>query len=400
MSEPLIPIHEPPSPVVAPSGSAAEGPVFDTKFERIGEHEMLLNMGPQHPSTHGVLRVVLTLDGEVITRAAPDVGYLHRGVEKLSEYRTYPQLIVLTDRLDYLSAMTNNWVYCLAVEKLLGAQIPARAEYLRIIVGELNRLASHLVFFGTYGIDIGAFTPFLYAFGRERERILDLFEEICGARLTYNYIRIGGVMADAPEGWVDRCRDFVTYMKPKFKEYDDLLTYNPIFMDRTKGIGVLSKEKAIAYGVSGPNLRASGWDYDMRRDLPYGVYKDFTFQVPLGQQGDCFDRFLVRRLEMEQSLGIVEQALDKLPQGETMGKVPKVNLRPPAGEAYAQIEAPRGWLGIYLVSDNTDKPYRMHIRPPSFINLQTLQEILIGSKVADTIAILGSIDIVLGEVDR
>jgi NADH-quinone oxidoreductase subunit D len=400
MDELKIPVHAPDPPVVAPGGSAVEGPVFDTKFERIGPHEMLLNLGPQHPSTHGVLRVVLTLDGEVVTGAAPDVGYLHRGVEKLSEHRTYPQMIVLTDRLDYLTAMANNWVFCLAVEKLLKVEIPPRAEYLRVIAGELNRIASHLVFFGTFGIDIGAFTPFLYAFGREREKILDLFEEICGARITYNYIRIGGVMADAPEGWVDRCREFVQYMKPIFKEYDDLLTYNPIFMDRTKGVGALPKEKAISFGVSGPNLRASGLDYDLRRDVPYSVYKDFTFKIPTGQNGDCFDRFLVRRLEMEESLRIVEQALEKIPSGETLGKVPKANLRPPAGEAYAHIESSRGWQGIYLISNGTDKPYRLHIRPPSFINLQILQEILKGCKVADMIAILGSIDIVLGEVDR
>jgi NADH-quinone oxidoreductase subunit D len=336
----------------------------------------------------------------VVTGAMPDVGYLHRGVEKLAENRTYPQFIILTDRDDYLCAMLNNWAYCLAVEKLLKVEIPPRAEYIRIIVGELNRIASHLVFIGTYGIDIGAFTPFLYAFGREREIILDLFEQVCGARITYNYVRIGGVMADLPPGWVEKASKFVSYMRDRLKEYDDLLTYNPIFMDRTKGIGILSKEKALSYSVTGPNLRASGVPLDLRKDEPYGVYSKFNFKVCIGQNGDCFDRYIVRRDEIAESLNIIEQALAGLPEGEILGKVPKANLRPPAGESYAQIEGARGWLGMYLVSDGGTSPYRLHVRAPSFINLATLQEILAGWKVADVIAILGSIDIVLGEVDR
>lgn len=380
--------------------SLAAGPVFETKIEAVGENEMLLNLGPQHPSTHGVLRVVLKLDGEVITDAEPDMGYLHRGVEKLSEHRTYPMIIVLSDRDDYLSAMNNNWSFCLAVEKLMKAEIPRRADYIRIIVGELNRIASHQVFYGTFGIDIGAFTPFLHAFGRDREEILDLYEEICGARITYNFVRVGGVMLDVPEGWIGRVLDFVERMKPRLDEYDKLLTYNPIFMDRTIGIGELSKDKAVALGATGPILRASGVDLDMRRDHPYGAYGDFKFNVPLGKgKGDCYDRFWVRRGEISESLSIVEQACKNFPDGPFMGKVPKI-FRPPAGEAYAQLEGPRGWLGSYIVSDGTDRPYRHHIRPPSFINLQTLKELVRGLKVADVIAVLGSIDFVLGEVDR
>ncbi|MGQ0644257.1 MAG: NADH-quinone oxidoreductase subunit D [Elusimicrobiota bacterium] len=368
-------------------------------MERVGENEMLLNMGPQHPATHGVLRVVLKLDGEVITDAVPDVGYLHRGVEKLAEHRTYPQFIVLTDRDDYVCAMLNNWAYCLTVEKLLKVPIPERAEHIRVIVGELNRVASHLLFIGTFGIDIGAFTPFLYAFGREREMILDLFEQVCGARITYNYIRVGGVMLDLPDGWIEKAKKFVVHMRACLKEYDDLLTYNPIFMDRTKGIGKISAETALSYGLTGPNLRASGVPLDLRKMDPYGIYSKFQFDVPVGKNGDCYDRYMVRRNELEQSIRIVEQALETIPAGETMGKVPKI-LRPPAGEVYGQLEGARGWLGCYLISDGTDKPYRLHIRAPSFINLSALTEVVKGWKVADVIAILGSIDIVLGEVDR
>jgi NADH-quinone oxidoreductase subunit D len=379
----------------------AGGPSFETKMERISEHEMLLNMGPQHPSTHGVLRVVLRLDGEVVTQAVPDLGYLHRGVEKLAENRTYPQFIILTDRDDYLCAMLNNWSYCMAVEKLMKVEIPERADYLRLIAGELNRIASHLLFIGTFGIDIGAFTPFLYAFGREREMILDLFEQLCGARITYNYVRIGGVSNDVPEGWIEKAKKFVQHMKSCLKEYDNLLSYNPIFMDRTKGIGVLSKEKAISYGITGPNLRASGVPLDLRKQAPYGLYSKFQFDIPVRPNGDCWDRYMVRRDEIEQSCRILDQALDSFPAaGEILGKVPRANLRPPAGEAYAQLEGARGWLGIYLVSDGGLSPYRLHVRAPSFINLAALQEILVGWKVADVVAILGSIDIVLGEVDR
>lgn len=360
--------------------------------------ELILNLGPQHPSTHGVLRLVLKLDGEVITQAQPEVGYLHRGTEKLAENRTYPQMLVISDRWDYLAAMSNNLVWCLAVEKLMQIEVPLRGQLLRLIMVELNRIASHLVFFGTYGIDIGAYTPFLYAF-REREKILDLFEEVCGARMTYNYIRIGGVMADLPETWIGKCRSFLEWIKPRFAEYDALLTENPIFQDRTKGVGILSREQAIAYGITGPNLRGSGVKLDLRRNEPYSSYEKLNFEVPVGQNGDCWDRYWVRICEMKESVKIVEQALELLPPGECNAKVPRL-IRPPIGEAYAQIEAPRGVLGIYLVSDGGEKPYRVHVRAPSFINLTILQEILKGVKVADVIAILGSIDIVLGEVDR
>jgi len=368
-------------------------------IEQVGENEMLLNLGPQHPSTHGVLRVVLKLSGEVIKEAIPDMGYLHRGVEKLSEHRTYPMLIVLSDRDDYLAAMTNNWALCLAVEKLLQVQIPERADLIRIIVGELNRIASHQVFYGTFGIDIGAFTPFLHAFGRDREEILDLFEEICGARITYNYIRVGGVMLDAPEGWVGRVQAFVERMKPRLVEYDKLLTYNPIFMDRTQGVGILSPERALNLGVTGPILRGSGVPLDLRKDQPYSLYKDFKFEIPVGKNGDCYDRFMVRRREIDTSLQIISQACERIKEGPVMGKVAKI-YKPGPGEVYAQLEGPRGWLGAYIVSDGTDRPYRYHIRPPSFINLQTLSELVRGLKVADVVAVLGSIDFVLGEVDR
>src|SRR5258708_20272567 len=265
--------------------SAAE--VFPKKPPEKGS---FISLGPQHPSAQGVLRGAITVDGEIVTSAQPDIGYLHRATEKLAEKRTYPQIIVLTDRLDYLAAMTNNWAYCLAVEKLLGAVIPDRAEYLRIIVGELQRIASHCVFLGTYGIDIGAFTPFLVAFGREREGILDLFEEICGARLTYNYIRIGGVMADAPEGWDAKVRKFVKEMYGHLDEYDTLLTYNPIFMDRTKNIGKMSQEMAIPWRITGPNLRATGFKSDARKDDPHRLYSKIKFDIPIGKQGDSWER--------------------------------------------------------------------------------------------------------------
>jgi NADH-quinone oxidoreductase subunit D len=363
------------------------------------ERGMFISLGPQHPSTHGVLRVAITADGEVVTSAQPDIGYLHRGTEKLAERRTYPQIIVLTDRLDYVAAMTNNWAYCLTVEKMMGTEVPERAEYLRIVVGELQRIASHCVFLGTYGIDIGAFTPFLIAFGRERERILDLFEEICGARITYNYIRIGGVMADAPDGWVERVRAFTKEMVRHVDEYDQLLTYNPIFMDRTQKIGTMSQEQAISWGITGPNLRATGVRADVRIDDPYGLYARLKFNIPVGDQGDCWDRYRVRVLEMRECLKLIEQALDQMPPGETLAKLPKY-FRVPAGEGYGHLEAPRGDLGFYIVSDGSPSPYRLHVRAPSFINLQALQHMLKGWKVADVVAILGSIDIVLGEVDR
>jgi NADH-quinone oxidoreductase subunit D len=361
--------------------------------------QMFINLGPQHPSTHGVLRVGLTVEGEIIVKAVPDIGYLHRGTEKLAEVRGYHHCVVLTDRWDYVAAMPNNLVFCLAAEKLMGVKAPPRADALRVVMCELNRVASHLLFFGTYGIDIGAYTPFLYAF-REREMILDLFEMLCGARLTYNYIRLGGVMVDAGPDWIAKAKEFIEYFKPKLDEYDNLLTYNPIFMARTDGVGLISPEEAVNWGLSGPNLRGSGVNHDARKADPYCGYENYQFDVPLGKSGSCWDRFFCRTQEMRQSIRIVEQALAKLPEGPFMAtgvaKIPK----PAPGEAYAHVEAARGDLGIHLVSDGGISPFRMHVRAPSFINLAMLQEKLVGMKVSDVIALLGSIDIVLGEVDR
>lgn len=370
-----------------------------TAVPALKSDQLFINLGPQHPSTHGVLRIGLTIEGEVIVKAIPDVGYLHRGTEKLAEVRNYHHCVVLTDRWDYVSAMPNNLVFCLAAEKLAGVKAPPRAEALRVIMCEMNRIASHLLFFGTYGIDLGAFTPFLYAF-REREMVLDLFEMLCGARLTYNYIRLGGVMVDASPDWIKRTKEFLEYFKPRLDEYDTLLTYNPIFMARTKGVGIVTAEEARNWALSGPNLRGSGVDYDVRKFAPYSGYENYDFEVPLGKEGSCWDRYFCRVSEMRQSVRIVEQALAKLPEGPFQAagfaKVPK----PIAGESYANVEASRGDLGIYLASDGGISPFRMHVHAPSFINLAMLQEKLVGMKVSDVIALLGSIDIVLGEVDR
>ncbi|MBI5622631.1 MAG: NADH-quinone oxidoreductase subunit D [Elusimicrobia bacterium] len=361
--------------------------------------QLFVNLGPQHPSTHGVLRVGLTLEGEVITKAEPDIGYLHRGTSKLAEARGYHQCVVLTDRWDYVSAMPNNLALCLAAERLMGLAVPERAQHLRVVMCELNRIASHLLFMGTYGIDLGAFTPFLHAF-REREMILDLYEMLCGARLTYHYIRIGGVMADVSPDWAAKTREFLTYFKPRLKEYDDLLSFNPIFLARAEDVGVIPKELAVEWGLSGPNLRGSGVAYDVRKSDPYCGYEKFDFEVPLGKTGSCWDRYYCRVLEIRQSVRIIEAALEGLPAGDIMAKGVAKTVKPPVGEAYAHVEASRGDLGIYLVSDGGPAPYRMHVRAPSFVNLAILQEMLVGCKVADVIAILGSIDIVLGETDR
>lgn len=361
--------------------------------------QLFINLGPQHPSTHGVLRIGLTINGEVIVKAVPDIGYLHRGTEKLAEVRNYHHCVVLTDRWDYVAAMPNNLVFCLAAEKLMGVKATPRADALRVIMCEMNRVASHLLFFGTYGIDLGAYTPFLYAF-REREMILDLFEMICGARLTYNYIRLGGVMTDASEDWLKRTKEFVEYFKPRLDEYDTLLTYNPIFMARTQGVGIVTPEEAVSWALSGPNLRGSGVNHDVRKSDPYSGYENYEFDVPLGKTGSCWDRYFCRVQEMRQSIRIIEAAIAKLPAGPFMApgvaKIPK----PAPGEAYAHVEGARGDLGIYIASDGGISPFRMHVHAPSFINLAMLQEKLVGMKVSDVIALLGSIDIVLGEVDR
>ena len=366
--------------------------------------QMFINFGPQHPSTHGVLRIALTVEGEVVVKAAPDVGYLHRGIEKLFEARNYSQGLILTDRLDYVSAMPNNLAYCLAVERLAGIQAPMRAQYLRVLTCEMNRIASHLVFFGTFGVDMGAITPLLYAF-REREMLMDLFEMLCGGRLLYSYIRVGGVSADLPAGWIEKCREFVGFFKPRLKDYDTLLSFNPIFRDRTAQVGYIGAAQALSWGLSGPALRGSGVNYDVRKAEPYCVYDKMNFTVPLGKDGSCWDRYYCRMLEMGQSAEIILQCLDalagqELAAGEVMAKgVPKM-LKPPAGQAYAHVEASRGDLGFYAVADGGLSPYRMHVRGPSFLNVAILQEILTGCKVADVVAILGTLDIVLGEVDR
>lgn len=359
----------------------------------------VLNMGPQHPSTHGVMRLMVELDGEVVVDLKPVMGYLHRGVERLCEEGTYLQNITLTDRLDYVSSMTNNWAYVLAVEELAGIQVPERAEYLRVIAAELQRIANHLIAIGSFAADLGTyFTPFMYCF-RERELILDLFERLCGARLTYSYMCPGGVRRDADEVFIAKTREFLDLMPHRIDEYERLLTENEVFLVRTKGIGILPPDVAVNYSVTGPTLRGSGVRYDVRREVPYGIYPRFDFRVPIGEVGDCFDRYMVRIHEMRESLRIVRQALAELPKGEVKANVPRV-LRPPAGEAFSRIEAPKGELGFFIVSDGSIAPYRCKIRSPSFINLGVLRQMVLGLKVADVIACFGSIDVVLGEVDR
>jgi NADH-quinone oxidoreductase subunit D len=367
-------------------------PMFDTD-------QLVLNMGPQHPSTHGVLRIVLRLDGERVVDADVVIGYLHRGIEKLSEARDYTQIVLLTDRMDYLAAATNNIGYVETVEKMMGLEVPRRALYLRTLMSELQRIASHLVWLGTHAMDIGATTVFLYAF-RERELILDLFEEHCGARLTYNSMRIGGLPQDIPVGWDKKVREFCKIQEEKIPEYETLLTHNRIWLERTRDIGVVSAADAIAIGLSGPPLRGSGVMRDIRKDEPYAAYKEFEFDIPVGTRGDTYDRYLVRLEEMYQSLRIIRQALDGLPEGPVIGKVPRL-IKPPAGETYHAIEAPKGELGYFIASDGKSlSPYRFRVRPPSFCNLQALRQMVRGHLVADVVAIIGTLDIVLGEVDR
>ncbi|HEY0829229.1 MAG TPA: NADH-quinone oxidoreductase subunit D [Bacilli bacterium] len=364
----------------------------------IRTEELLLNVGPQHPSTHGVFRVIVKIDGEVITEAVPVLGYLHRGTEKLAENLTYTQIIPYTDRMDYVSAMTSNYVLCHAVETLMQIEIPERAEFLRFIVMELQRIASHLVWWGTYLLDIGAMSPFLYAF-RDREIIIDLFNELCGARLTYFYMRVGGVKWDAPEGWIDKVREFVPYMKEKLKEYHTLVSGNEIFLSRIKGIGIYDAKTAIDYGLSGANLRCTGVKWDIRKDQPYSLYDRYEFDVPVGSKGDCYDRYTCRMEEISQSLRLLEQALAEFPEeGEIMGKVPRV-IRPPEGEVYSRIESPRGEIGCHIVSRGKAEPYRIKFRRPSFTNLQIFPKLLIGETMTNLVTILGAIDIVVGEVD-
>ena len=362
--------------------------------------EMELNFGPQHPSTHGVLRLVIRVDGEKILHTRPEIGYLHRGTEKLFETETYPMGIPHTDRLDYVAAATNNHAYCLTIEKLLGVEIPRRAQIIRVVLDELQRLSSHLVWLGTSGIDLGAVTPFWYAF-REREQILDFFEEYCGARLTLNCMRIGGLPFDITAGWVERLMEFIDDLPSRIDDYEQLLTDNRIWKKRTVGIGVISGEECIEWGVTGPVLRASGVEWDLRRAQPYECYDELDFAIPTRENGDTYDRYIVRVQEMRQSVRIIRQCLDRLslPPGEFRGKVPRV-IKPLAEEVYASIESPKGELGFYCVSNGTNRPYRMHVRPPSFINLQALPRLAKGHLVSDLVALIGTIDIVLGEVDR
>jgi len=359
----------------------------------------VLNIGPVHPSTHGVFRMRATLDGEVIIDIEPVFGYLHRGVEKLAEERTYTGAIPLTDRLDYLASMSNNLAYVLAVEKLAGISVPERAEHLRVILAELQRIASHLIAVGAFLNDCGAFfTPFLYMF-REREKIVDLFEMVSGQRLLYNYMRVGGFNQDIPDEFLPALDKFVRQMPGFIDEYDRLLKENEILLARAKGVGILPKELAINISASGPVLRASGVKWDIRKADPYSIYDRFEFDIPTGIAGDCYDRYRVRVQEMRQSVRIIKQAMKQIPSGEVKSKVPYL-IRPPVGEAYAHIEAPKGELGFYLVSDNSIAPYRCHIRAPSLLNLTALRDMIVGWKVADAIIIFGSIDITMGEVDR
>lgn len=378
-------------------------PVPSIKNPSLATEEMILNMGPQHPSTHGVLRLELQLEGEIIKKVIPHIGYLHRCFEKHAEVMTYPQVIPYTDRMDYLASMGNEFGYVIAVEKLLGLKVPERVEYIRVIMAELQRIASHLVALGTYGNDIGAMTPFLFCF-RDREKILSLFEMTCGARLLYNYMWVGGVSHDLHPDFINQTREFIQYFRPKVVELNDILTHNKIFIERTANIGILPADVAVNYGISGPMLRGSGLKWDIRKNDPYSIYDRFDFNIPVGEGlvgtvGDSWDRYYVRVLEMEESLKIIDQALAQIPEGDVSSAIPK-RVKPPAGEVYARVENPRGELGYYIISDGTVNPFRVKVRAPSFVNLCVMDELCRGHMVADVIAILGSIDIVLGEVDR
>ena len=391
--------------------------------EGSGDTTMVLNMGPQHPSTHGVLRLVIEIDGETVLKVVPDIGYLHTGIEKTCEAKFYQQVVPLTDRVDYLGPMANNLCYCLAVEKLLQLEIPERAVWLRVMFTELTRLNSHLIWLGTHAMDIGALTVFLYTF-REREDILRIFEEVAGQRMMTSYFRIGGLAMEPPLGLLDRVQKFIKTLPEKIDEYSNLLTGNPIFRNRLMGIGHLSAEDAVALAVTGPTMRASGIDFDLRRDMPYSSYEKFQFNVPVSSGCDCWARYEVRLLEMRESIKIVQQALDGLPEGPVKADAPKIVLpdrekmktqmealihhfkivtegfNVPAGEVYQGIESGHGQMGYYVVSDGTAKPYRVHMRYPGFATLQALETMCKGRMLADVVAVIGSIDIVLGEIDR
>lgn len=396
-------------------------PVFPETGE--GERYMILNMGPQHPATHGVLRLVLKLDGEVIVDAVPYIGHLHRGVEKLAENMTYTQALTLTDRLDYTAGISNNLAYILAVEKLLGIEVPKRAQYIRVMLAELQRIAAHLLWLATHALDMGAMTVLFYTF-RERETVLDILEQVTGARITPSFLRIGGLAADLPEGVAEKVRSFLKDFPRRIHEYETLLTKNIIWLKRTKDVGIISAEDAVNWGLTGPILRGSGVKWDIRKVFPYSSYEEFDFEIPIGEKGDVYDRYLVRLEEMRQSARIIHQALDGLPDGEVRTHDPKVippdkelvgeeinalirhfklmseGISPPPGEVYTSIENPKGELGWYLVSDGSNHPYRYRIRPPCFLNLAAVPEMIKGHLVADVVAVIGSIDIVLGEIDR
>jgi NADH-quinone oxidoreductase subunit D len=384
---------------------------------------MILNMGPQHPSTHGVLRLVLEIEGENVIRIMPDIGYLHTGIEKTCEAKFYQQVVVLTDRIDYLCPLTNNLCYVLAVEKLLGLEIPERAQWLRVLLNELTRINSHLVWLGTHALDIGAMSVFLYCF-REREDVLRIFEMVSGQRMMTSYFRIGGLALEPPLGFFDRVKKFADSFPKRVDEYEELLTSNPIWVERTKGVAYISQEDAIALGATGPTLRASGVDFDLRRDIPYSSYDKFQFEVPVSTDSDVFARYILRVREMRESNKIVQQALAGMPSGPVKADAPKVVLPDreamktqmesliyhfkiitegfavPEGEVYQAVESPRGEMGYYVVSDGTAKPYRVHMRGASFANLQALPKMCEGRLIADVVAAIGSIDIVLGEIDR
>jgi len=361
-------------------------------------NELIINMGPQHQATHGVLRVILKLDGQKVLGTECVIGYLHRGVEKIAEHRTYAMFNPYVDRMDYVAAVSNGLGYCEAVEKLQNVEAPPRANYIRVILTELNRLASHMVWLGTHALDIGAMTPLFYTF-RDREEILKIFEKYCGARLTTHAFRIGGCLYETYEGFEQDVKNLVDYLPAKIDEYEELLTTNRIWVERTRNVGKISGADCIALGVTGPVLRASGVKWDLRKAKPYAAYSDFDFEIPIGENGDTFDRYIVRMQEMRQSLRIIRQAVEAIPSGPIMAKVPKV-LKPPVGEIYHSIEAPKGELGYFIVSDGSTQPYRVRVRPPSFVNLQALDIMVRGQLVADVVAVIGTIDIVLGEVDR
>lgn len=360
--------------------------------------EITVSMGPQHPSTHGVLQVKLKLDGERVLDAECVIGYLHRGVEKLGENQTYGQFLPTLDRMDYIAAVSNCLGFCEAIEKMLEVEAPPRAQYVRVVMTELNRISSHLLWLGTHALDIGAMTVFLYCF-REREEILKIFENYCGARLTTHMFRIGGLQYEIYDGFEEQVRTFIDDFPSKIDEYETLLTQNRIWVSRTRGVGVLTTEEAIDMGVTGPCLRASGLDWDIRKSNPYAAYSEFDFDIPVGEMGDTYDRYLVRIEEMRQSTRIIQQGIDRIPEGPIRAKVSKI-LKPAAGDVYHSIEAPKGELGYYVVSDGTTQPARVRVRPPSFVNLQALKQMVIGHMVADVVAIIGTLDIVLGEIDR